>query len=409
MGERGGLSLSLGDPGDARLSPPGPVCPGTQWVLGKRCSSERRSGHVGAGWTLGVGVTCSPRRAGTLHTCLGAAGQGGRGGACGTSRPGPAGSVGVSQWTHRARGFPGSPAGPPAEAPRRAAIPYLSGTRSSWPVAAASPPSAGHELFFHFSTGTNRSDKTLSDEGRTGIDKSLENSFSANNRRSQHRVRAGRRVGVRGWAECPAAHLLGRGTLPCPWGWLGSSGLQSPWDGRPGLLAPHGRALTLTAPEKSQQRHFLSAPRSGGKGRDVALGAGLRCWQLPFHGLRCQRREVCRPRAPVGSSPVDPEAGRVTWMEGGSQRGQGQPLQTAPVVRPRDIRVDSGKALVPGAATHRQGHLPPAVLLSPCSHSGTPARCLGGFAEKGALPVSQKAGPWDTQHPPCQAPGACAR
>lgn len=85
-----------------------------------------------------------------------------------------------------ARGFPGSPAGPPAEAPRRAAIPYLSGTRSSWPVAAASPPSAGHELFFHFSTGTNRSDKTLSDEGRTGIDKSLENSFSANNRRSQH-------------------------------------------------------------------------------------------------------------------------------------------------------------------------------------------------------------------------------
>ena len=58
--------------------------------------------------------------------------------------------------------------------------------------------------------------------------------------------------------------------------------------------------------------------------------------------------EVCRPQAPVGNSPVDTEGGRVTWMEGGSQRGQGQPLQTAPVVRPWDVHVDSGKARLTG-------------------------------------------------------------
>lgn len=73
-------------------------------------------------------------------------------------------------------------------------------------------------------------------------------------------------------------------------------------------------------------------------------------------------------------------------------------------------------SLVPEAATRKQGDLPSAALpkergsaLSPRSHSRTPARCLGGFAEKGALPVSQRAGPRDTQHPPCQAPGAWAR
>lgn len=105
VGERGGLSLSLGDPEDARLSPLGPVCPGTQWALGKRCLSERQSGHVGAGWTLGMCVTCSPRRAGALHARLGAAGQGGRSGGVWASRLGLAGSVGVSRRTPQGPGI----------------------------------------------------------------------------------------------------------------------------------------------------------------------------------------------------------------------------------------------------------------------------------------------------------------
>lgn len=148
-----------------------------------------------------------------------------------------------------------------------------------------------------------------------------------------------------------------------------------------GAAEPVGRTAWPPRPHADRPREEpASLPQRSpfpGKGRDVSFGAGLRCWQLPFHGLRCQRREVCRPRAPVGSSPVDPEAGWVAWMEGGSQRGQGQPLQTAPVVRPRDARVDSGKALVPGAATHRQGHLPPAALPKSGGMRSAPAATRG--------------------------------
>ena len=77
--EKGSLSES-GRPWGCPSQSPGTCGPGTQWALGKRCSSERQSGHVGAGWTLGMGITRSPRRAGTLHARLGAAGQGGRSG-----------------------------------------------------------------------------------------------------------------------------------------------------------------------------------------------------------------------------------------------------------------------------------------------------------------------------------------
>lgn len=173
--ERGGLSLSLGDPGDTRLSPPGPVCPGTQWALGKRCLSERRSGHVGAG----RGCHPLPEEGGDHAHMSGSGGaRRARWGMwdlqarpcrlCRSLTMDPQGP-GISGQSRRATGR--GPPEPLAKAPPRAAIPYLLGTRSSWPVAAASPPSAGHELFFHFYTGTNRSDKTLSDEGRTGINK----------------------------------------------------------------------------------------------------------------------------------------------------------------------------------------------------------------------------------------------
>lgn len=101
------------------------------------------------------------------------------------------------------------------------------------------------------------------------------------------------------------------GTGPCPALGAGSAprGCRARGTGRPGLLA-----LTLAAPERP-----ASLPQRSpfpGKGRGVSFGAGLRCWQLPFHGLQCQRREVCRPRALWGL-PVDPEAGWVAWMEEG--------------------------------------------------------------------------------------------
>ena len=104
----------------------------------------------------------------------------------------------------------------------------------------------------------------------------------------------------------------------------------------------------------------------------------------------------------MGNSPVGPKGGRVTWMEGGSQRGRGsrckRHLWSGHGTRTwTQGRQDS---LVPEAATRKQGDPPSAALpkeqgsaLSPRSHSATPACCLGGFAEKGALPVSQRAGP----------------
>lgn len=63
----GSLSESGRPWGQSRLSPPGPVCPGTQWAVNACCPEV--SGHAQA-----MGVTRSPEEGGTMHTCLGASG-----------------------------------------------------------------------------------------------------------------------------------------------------------------------------------------------------------------------------------------------------------------------------------------------------------------------------------------------
>lgn len=126
---------------------------------------------------------------------------------------------------HRARGFPGSPAGPLAEDPPEGgdSLP-VGGTRSSWPVAAASLPRAGHELFFHFYTGTDRNDKTLSDEGRTGTDKPWKILFpqitgGVSTRSPGRKAGGGSGAAGRGSAgEVPLPVCWDVGTLPCPRG-----------------------------------------------------------------------------------------------------------------------------------------------------------------------------------------------
>ena len=122
---------------------------------------------------------------------------------------------------HRARGFPGSPAGLLAEDPPRGRrFPTCRGTQSSCPVAAASPPRVGHELFFHFYTGTNRNDKTLSDEVRTGTDKPWKILFPQITGGVSTQSRQEGRWGLRGCgagvcggrSRCPFAGMRG----PCP-------------------------------------------------------------------------------------------------------------------------------------------------------------------------------------------------
>ena len=181
--------------------------------------------------------------------------------------------------------------------PWRALIPYLSGDSVILASGCPSPLSAGHELFFHFYTGTNRNDKTRGDEGRTEIDKPWK-TLSTNNRRTQHTE--SRQEGGWGPGESPAAHLLGRGApvtsgLPGPGLPLGGSAVdveQLPprplgcrARGTDGLASsPHGRALSLTAPEAEPAVSFPQRSPFLGKGRDVAvpcreaLGAELRCW-----------------------------------------------------------------------------------------------------------------------------------
>ena len=100
--------------------------------------------------------------------------------------------------------------------------------------------------------------------------------------------------------KVPAAHLLGRGApvtsgLPGPGLPLGGSAVdveQLPprplgcrARGTDGLASsPHGRALSLTAPEAEPAVSFPQRSPFLGKGRDVAvpcreaLGAELRCW-----------------------------------------------------------------------------------------------------------------------------------
>ena len=68
-----------------------------------------------------------------------------------------------------------SPPAPPGH--ERADL--LSAEEDAGISASASPIPArvGHEQFFHFYTGTNRNDKTVSDDGRTGIDKPWKKRF----------------------------------------------------------------------------------------------------------------------------------------------------------------------------------------------------------------------------------------
>lgn len=182
--------------------------------------------------------------------------------------------------------------------PRRALIPYLSGDAVILASGCPSPPSAGHELFFHFYTGTNRNDKTLCDEGRTGIDKPWKTLFPQITGGLSTQS-PGRKVGG-GPGESPAARLLGRGApvtsaLPGPGLPLGGSAVdveQLPprplgrrARGTDGLASsPHGRVLTLTAPETEPAASFPQHSPFLWKGRDVAvpcreaLGAELRCW-----------------------------------------------------------------------------------------------------------------------------------
>ena len=128
--ERDG-ALSLGDPGDARLSPQGPCAlePSRRLVNTARPKGGPGpwcSGHVGAQWTLGLGATPRPHHLlpeegeHPEHTS-GSSGAGrARWGMWGLqapalqvqseSRSGPA-------LMPKAQGFPGSPAGLPAKAP----------------------------------------------------------------------------------------------------------------------------------------------------------------------------------------------------------------------------------------------------------------------------------------------------
>ena len=195
-------------------------------------------------------ITCSPRRASTRNARLGAAGQGGRAGACGASRPQPcrfSRSLAVDQQCDRhrcprPRDFRAVLRGCRPRPPRRALIPYLSGDSVILASGCPSPLSAGHELFFHFYTGTNRNDKTRGDEGRTEIDKPWK-TLSTNNRRTQHTE--SRQEGGWGPGESPGRPFAGtwrpcyvRPPRPRPalggarqWTW--SSCPRGPWAAEP--------------------------------------------------------------------------------------------------------------------------------------------------------------------------------
>ena len=128
VGERRGLSLSLGDPGDARLSPLGPVAlgPSGHSVNAARPKGSQDTSVLGGRWAW-----ASPAPRGGRAPCTHVwerRGREGAVGACRASRSGPAGSVGVSRRTPQGPGISwqscrAAGRGPP----RRAAIPYLSG------------------------------------------------------------------------------------------------------------------------------------------------------------------------------------------------------------------------------------------------------------------------------------------
>lgn len=183
-------------------------------------------------------------------------------------------------------------------APWRVLIPSLSGDAVILASGCPSPQSAGHELFFHFYTGTNRNDKTLCDEGRTEIDKPWKTLFPQITGGLSTQS-PGRKAGG-GPGESPAAHLLGRGApvrsaLPGPGLPLGGAAVDveqlppRPLDcrarGTDGLASsPHGRARMLTAPETepavSFPQHSPFLWEGQGRGRPLQRGprAELRCW-----------------------------------------------------------------------------------------------------------------------------------